>query len=105
MPTRSIRPTNLDYDPGTRGFPLHPVFEGERVFLACYVSANPQPEDFIWWEKNGTRLGHSHYDEGRLYMNKQINKDDAGFYKCVADNGIGEERVESQELPLIVECK
>ena len=86
--------------------PQDPKTEGESALLSCDVKARPQPTDFVKWQRDMSVVDGEAFDssEGRLlYHIPEIGRDDAGLYRCVADNGFGSSV--SQELSLTVLCK
>ncbi|XP_072035575.1 uncharacterized protein [Amphiura filiformis] len=76
--------------------------EGDEVTLSCVVKAMPQPDSFVQWVRDGNTIGGVFDNEaGRLLLHiASVTKEDAGLYKCVADNGFGSDSTE--ELPLNV---
>ena len=81
------------------------VTEGENVTLACNASGNPTPS--ISWTKNGSAVNSPRIrlssDKKQLTITN-VNRDDKGEYRCVANNSIGAV-VSSNAAVLDVQCK
>ena len=67
------------------------VIAGKDVRLTCQVNENGVNTS---WLKNNETISPSDHPRMRLRLNKylkikRVQKDDAGLYTCVADNGCG----------------
>ena len=67
------------------------VIAGKDVRLTCQVRENGVTTS---WLKNNKTISPSHHPRMRLKLNKyfkikRVQKDDAGFYTCVAENHCG----------------
>ncbi|XP_067131577.1 synaptogenesis protein syg-2-like [Centruroides vittatus] len=68
------------------------IKEGKDAYLECTVDGNPLPDSVITWKKKGTDTSVVHHmiSSRKSYLTIiNVNKDDAGQYDCIADNGIG----------------
>ena len=72
------------------------VIEGENSTLTCHVSGTPMPS--VSWTE--ARTGHR--TEGKIQALVNVNRSDAGEYKCEASNFCGND---SKSTFLIVNCK
>ncbi|XP_033641699.1 uncharacterized protein LOC117301803 [Asterias rubens] len=71
--------------------PVTPVIEGGEVILTCTADANPKPSNFILWEKQDSpsTVLSSVYNDGTSTLTlSDIQRDQAGSYRCKANNGI-----------------
>ncbi|XP_038065908.1 nephrin-like [Patiria miniata] len=70
--------------------PTGPIVKGGSIVLSCSAEANPQPPDFITWEKVGSPDSlTSVYSDGTSTLTlSSINRDDAGPYRCRGNNGV-----------------
>ncbi|XP_071806842.1 nephrin-like isoform X6 [Asterias amurensis] len=71
--------------------PVTPVIEGGEVILTCTADANPKPSNFIIWEKEdspSTVLSSVYSDGTSTLTLSDIQRDQAGNYRCKANNGI-----------------
>ncbi|XP_068686311.1 cell adhesion molecule-related/down-regulated by oncogenes-like isoform X2 [Montipora foliosa] len=71
------------------------ITENETITLYCKSSGNPSPN--IFWTKDGN---DSVLHEGSNYTLKNITREQAGIYLCIAQNGIG--RNASASIPVTV---
>ena len=83
-----------------------PITEGDDVVLSCTADANPIPPDYITWERVGsTGSLSSCYNNGTSTLTlRSINREQAGSYRCRADNGVSPV-VYSSPIQTIVHCK
>ena len=66
------------------------VTERENVTLSCNASGNPTPS--ISWTKDGTALNSpriSLSSDNKQLTITNVNRDDSGDYRCVANNSVG----------------
>ena len=84
--------------------PAVPVVEFDYVTLSCVVDANPEPDEFVTWERDSIKVEGSTYLNGTSTLTLNTHRGLAGYYQCIADNGIGGV-AESEELPLTIHCK
>ncbi|XP_071806501.1 uncharacterized protein [Asterias amurensis] len=71
--------------------PETPVIEGSEVILTCTADANPKPSNFIIWEmldSSSTVLSSVYSDGTSTLALSDIQRDQAGSYRCKANNGI-----------------
>ena len=62
--------------------------EGENVTMNCVVKeSNPEPN--ITWVKLSDRA--KVFPSGASLRLRSVSKDDEGEYRCLAENGIGEQ--------------
>lgn len=59
---------------------------GSNVTLSCNASGDPLPD--ITWTKDGVRTAQYNASGHWLYL-VNVQKEDFGSYKCIADNGYG----------------
>ena len=85
--------------------PNPPINEGERIAMSCSADANPQPSGFVYWNKQESteKLGEYHDGISTLTFDK-ISRQNAGYYKCIANNGIGPEH-QSNIFEVAVNCR
>ena len=60
---------------------------GSNVTLTCEVSGDPTPN--ITWTREGATTNQLENATGPILYLVRIKLDDAGSYKCTADNGYG----------------
>ena len=72
------------------------VIEGENSTLTCHVTGTPMPS--VSWTK--VRTGDR--TEGNIRSLLNVSRNDAGEYKCEANNFCGND---SKNTFLIVNCK
>lgn len=82
---------NVEYAPSiTTGNSLT-ITLNQNQELACAANANPRPDSFITWSRQGFDISmHTvifHNGQGILQIGN-VTKSDAGMYTCHADNGI-----------------
>ena len=90
--------------------PVTPVIEGGEVILTCTTDANPKPSNFIIWEKpdSPSTVLSSVYSDGTSTLTlSDIQRDQAGSYRCKANNGIptSNSDVFSESVIVKVHCK
>ncbi|XP_038064948.1 uncharacterized protein LOC119735322 [Patiria miniata] len=70
--------------------PTGPIVKGGSIVLSCSAEANPQPPDFITWEKVGSPDSlTSVYTDGTSTLTlSSISRDQAGSYRCRGNNGV-----------------
>ncbi|XP_072048951.1 nephrin-like [Amphiura filiformis] len=74
-----------------------PVQEGERLELSCTSGGKPSPNTFYWFQDD---MPLPNTNSSQLLL-ESINKEQAGIYKCEAENGVLE-NVQSNEVDVIV---
>eukprot|EP00057_Strongylocentrotus_purpuratus_P002227 XP_003724086.2 PREDICTED: uncharacterized protein LOC100889062 isoform X1 [Strongylocentrotus purpuratus] len=83
---KPAQPPEMVYYPETTKVGL----EGEQLSLKCLAVGSPVPQ--IWWEKEDAELPHnrsSHTSFGQELIISSLKLEDAGLYRCIADNGAG----------------
>lgn len=86
------------------------VVNGSSISLDCLVRGEPMP--VVRWLKDFMSLnitsdsGIKVFDNGTLFI-ADAGLDDAGFYTCIADNGLGinQVSVNVEVFPLIIQNK
>ena len=73
--------------------------EGQSVSMNCNATGNPLPN--ISWYKVGRH--EAPIMNGKTFVIAAANRSNAGFYSCVATNGIG--KSSTTEAFLNVQCK
>ena len=79
--------------------------EGENVTLSCNATGNPAPS--ISWTKDRSAVNFlkiSLSSDNKQLTITNVNRDDSGDYRCVANNSIGA-AVTSDAATLDVQCK
>ena len=79
-----------------------PLLEGSDLQLFCIASGRPAPN--ITWRKifpSGSESNVLH--RGITWNFKKINRTEAGTYRCIASNGVG--NPVSRALRVYVECE
>ncbi|KAJ0012316.1 hypothetical protein NQD34_013291 [Periophthalmus magnuspinnatus] len=86
---RSEQPLRVLYSPDVKILPQSDLpKEGERFYLKCEGSGNPEPSTFTWQKKDGELGPQVTID--RAFLNfEMLNKSHNGVYLCQAGNGIG----------------
>ncbi|XP_038066168.1 hemicentin-1-like [Patiria miniata] len=66
------------------------VEEGANVSLSCSADANPEPPDFIAWEKvrSADSLSSVYSDGSSTLTLRSVSREQAGPYRCLGNNGI-----------------
>lgn len=80
---------------------LHSISE-----LTCEADANPKPDNFITWSRDGFDLSahQMEYSEGKAVLRiLNVTKADGGLYTCSADNGIVP--AFTKNIQVVVQCK
>ena len=72
--------------------------------LTCTVDEKPAPADSVTWQLDGVVVTGSSFSYPISTLNVNTSQGTAGNYRCVANNGIGQEAV-SDERSLTVLCK
>lgn len=86
---RSSQALHVLYSPDVKILPQSDLpKEGERFWLKCEGSGNPEPTTFSWQKKDG-ELGPLVKIDGSYLHFEMLNKSDNGVYLCQAGNGIG----------------
>lgn len=80
--------------------------EGNKTVFPCYASS--KPASIFTWYREGQRdviyQGNGTLNSNQLaYEIDRVNRNDAGTYKCIANNGI--ETADEKLISLIVHCK
>lgn len=70
------------------------IAEGGILDLECIAEGNPEPK--ITWSKEGARLNKRM--EGSSVIFENVDRSDAGFYQCMADNKIGAPSVKGVQI-------
>uniref|UniRef100_A0A915PP18 Ig-like domain-containing protein n=1 Tax=Setaria digitata TaxID=48799 RepID=A0A915PP18_9BILA len=60
------------------------IMKGERLFLRCDAIGNPEPA-ILWLDE----ADGGEFSNGRFLMIERINRDQTGFYRCVAHSEFG----------------
>ena len=85
--------------------PKPPINEGESINMTCSSDAYPQPPGFVYWNKRGSTEKLGEYRDGITTLTfHKISRKNAGYYKCIANNGIDPED-ESKIFEVAVNCK
>ena len=84
----------------------HPstIPEGGDVQLTCTADANPQPNGFVSWTRNGNTLEDEYTSGTSVVQLTSIDRTQAGRYTCEADNGIGI-MPDTLSVDVTVQCK
>nr|XP_036877473.1 B-cell receptor CD22 [Manis javanica] len=72
------------------------IHSGHPVFLQCDFSSSRPADVSFFWEKNGILL-----KEGRELSFHSISPEDAGNYKCLVNNSIGQTTSEAWRLQVL----
>ncbi|XP_030015368.1 cell adhesion molecule 3 isoform X2 [Sphaeramia orbicularis] len=88
---RSEQVLRVLYSPGVKILPQSDLpKEGEKFYLKCVGSGNPEPTSYRWEKKNGEFPPLAKVEGAYLHF-EMLNKSDNGVYLCYAGNGIGTE--------------
>lgn len=84
------------------------VRPGEDAHLYCTVDGNPLSEEFVTWRNKNFKGFDSRTTKRFLNSTSSltvhsVNREDAGEFECVVNNGIGNETFRS--VHLLVKCK
>uniref|UniRef100_A0A673AER7 Cell adhesion molecule 3 n=1 Tax=Sphaeramia orbicularis TaxID=375764 RepID=A0A673AER7_9TELE len=94
---RSEQVLRVLYSPGVKILPQSDLpKEGEKFYLKCVGSGNPEPTSYRWEKKNGEFPPLAKVEGAYLHF-EMLNKSDNGVYLCYAGNGIGTEGLGDSE--------
>ncbi|XP_076988242.1 B-cell receptor CD22 isoform X2 [Tamandua tetradactyla] len=91
---------NVQYAPrDVRVLKIHPhleVHSGDQVILRCDFSSSRPEEVHFFWEKNESLI-----KTGRQLIFGSISPEDAGNYRCLVNNSIGQNTSEAWKLQVL----
>ncbi|XP_071958289.1 nephrin-like [Antedon mediterranea] len=97
---------NIEYSPAITTGNQIIVNLGTRGELRCQADANPKPNAYIKWSREGyntTSFTQKYVNDVAILNIPSVSKEHGGYYKCFADNGIGSPA--SKEVLIIVQYK
>ena len=79
------------------------IAEGGEAQLTCTADANPQPNGFVSWTRNGNTLEDEYASGTSVVTLSSIDRTQAGRYTCEADNSVG--LPDTLSVDVTVHCK
>ena len=85
--------------------------EGQNVVFSCVAEGNPSPS--VSWTKNGqklnvganSRLNASSTNNKHTLTITDVRRSDAGQYRCVANNNVGNSTSSAAKLEVYCKCR